>query len=85
MNLLDVGAAGIRAVAQDHLLQEHERALVVHVLPHLQYSEDGRYEANTGRTHTVVHLLAIGCAPYEVWIAVWGLTELWLLRKGTLC
>ena len=36
VDLLDVGAAGVRAMPQNHLLQEHECALVVHMLPHLQ-------------------------------------------------
>ena len=36
VDLLDIGTALVNAVLQNELLQEHEGALVVRVLPHLQ-------------------------------------------------
>lgn len=67
VDLFDVGAAGIGAMAQDHLLQKHECALVVHVLPHLQYSGDRRVAKPTLGALLISAVLSNRVCPIKVY------------------
>jgi len=61
VHLLDVGGERVSAVPQDDLLQEHEGALVVHVLPHLRQGKEHpcvSRRMEVGHTSNMTMLLA---------------------------